>query len=493
MRREQNDQIVSTSNLRVNFLTKENNNDTIQILQNMQTPSKNDIPKITYDLKKVNSTLHIKLFTNVTKRPIVLIVDTGASITLVAQDTIMDFSPKRNCKIDLCGVTGTDNLIQTSGTVCGYSAIENHILGTTMHLVDRKYAGPADGYLGFDFLSQYKTTIDIENSKIHFKLNGTFDTIETPIKIPSETKPTSNTVEPFENMNFVNILGVTYDFTETLKNSRDINSKKKEFQKYFKAVYHFEQQMNEVEDNKIRGLTSIETNDNPNKHPNKTKNKNINHTPPNSKVNPNLTDENKNFDKITEVLRNEIEDLNEDLIGEFFPHATLDSYKIFALNFDEFVKNEDIIEDFGLNDVIIERMAKITQKLNLEHCTPEDKQFVWTICAAFPNQFYVDGDTLGSTDIIKHEIKLIPGAKPINLRQYRIPHAHKPILQNIIDDYERQNIIEKCQSNFNSPVILVGKKDDNGEKNDFRLVVDYRKLNEISETSNFPIPLITTS
>lgn len=51
-------------------------------------------------------------------------------------------------------------------------------------------------------------------------------------------------------------------------------------------------------------------------------------------------------------------------------------------------------------------------------------------------------------------------------------------------------IIEKCQSNYNSPVILVSKKDDNGNPTDFRCVVDYRKLNEISEFTNFPIPLI---
>lgn len=39
-------------------------------------------------------------------------------------------------------------------------------------------------------------------------------------------------------------------------------------------------------------------------------------------------------------------------------------------------------------------------------------------------------------------------------------------------------------------MILVGKKDQTGGKDDFRLVIDYRKLNQITEIQNFPIPLI---
>lgn len=42
----------------------------------------------------------------------------------------------------------------------------------------------------------------------------------------------------------------------------------------------------------------------------------------------------------------------------------------------------------------------------------------------------------------------------------------------------------------NSPAILVSKRDENDGKTDHRFVVDYRKLNEISEMLTFPIPLI---
>lgn len=142
------------------------------------------------------------------------------------------------------------------------------------------------------------------------------------------------------------------------------------------------------------------------------------------------------------------------------------------------------------NKTILDRMKLIFERLRLNQCNDKEKHFVKYICDIFPYQFYVDGDKLGNTTIIKHKIKLLPNSKAINIKQYRIPHTHREILLEIINDYEKQGIIEKCQSNYNSPAILVSKKDESGDKNDYRFVVDYRKLNMITEIHNFPIPLI---
>lgn len=96
-------------------------------------------------------------------------------------------------------------------------------------------------------------------------------------------------------------------------------------------------------------------------------------------------------------------------------------------------------------------------KLNLTHCPEYEIKFIRKLCNDFKHQFYVGGDILGATDINKHHIKIIPGSKVINIRQYRIPHKHRSILQEIINDFERQGIIERCQSIYNS-----NKKDDLG-------------------------------
>lgn len=137
-----------------------------------------------------------------------------------------------------------------------------------------------------------------------------------------------------------------------------------------------------------------------------------------------------------------------------------------------------------------ERFEYIISKLKLNHCTEGEKMTVRKICSNFPFQFFVEGDKLGNTSVIEHKIRIIPGSKIINVRQYRIPHQHRKPLQDIIADYEEQGIIEKCQSNYNSPAMLVPKKDDENEKKDFRFVVDFKKLNETCEVLNFPIPLI---
>lgn len=170
---------------------------------------------------------------------------------------------------------------------------------------------------------------------------------------------------------------------------------------------------------------------------------------------------------------------------ERIEHISGDQYVYMMNGFDE---NKITVtkEEEG----ILLRAEEIYSRLGLEKCSTPEKKYVHQICVKYPFQFFMKGDILGNTTVIQHRIKLLPNTKTINIRQYRIPHFHKKILQDMINDYEEQGIIEKCQSPFNSPAILVGKKDNKGDKTDFRFVVDYRKLNESSELYNFPIPFI---
>ena len=52
----------------------------------------------------------------------------------------------------------------------------------------------------------------------------------------------------------------------------------------------------------------------------------------------------------------------------------------------------------------------------------------------------------------------------------------------------KQNIIRESNSPYNSPLWIVPKKLDNSGKKKWRLVVDYRKLNEFTVDDKFPIP-----
>lgn len=60
-------------------------------------------------------------------------------------------------------------------------------------------------------------------------------------------------------------------------------------------------------------------------------------------------------------------------------------------------------------------------------------------------------------------------------------------MQKIIEQYERDDIIEKCQSPYNSPAFWNPKKDDTGGTMD---QLNYKKLNAECEILNFPISRI---
>lgn len=137
-----------------------------------------------------------------------------------------------------------------------------------------------------------------------------------------------------------------------------------------------------------------------------------------------------------------------------------------------------------------ERSEFIYNNLDLDHCSSDEKEFIKHICNDFPYQFYIDGDVLGATTTTTHKIILKPDAKIVNVKQYNTPQTQREPMIKIVDEFERQGIVERCQSSWNSPAILISKKDDAGEKNDQRLVIDFRKLNECTEIQSFPIPLI---
>lgn len=108
---------------------------------------------------------------------------------------------------------------------------------------------------------------------------------------------------------------------------------------------------------------------------------------------------------------------------------------------------------------------------------------------SFSDLIYTEGQILGYTDVVQHEIKTIVD-KPIYTRIYRYPHIYEKEICNQIDDMLRQGIIAESSSPFNSPLWIVPKKVDFSGEKKFRIVVDYRKLNEVTVDDKFPIPNI---
>ena len=76
-------------------------------------------------------------------------------------------------------------------------------------------------------------------------------------------------------------------------------------------------------------------------------------------------------------------------------------------------------------------------------------------------------------------------AKPIKCPTYRIPAQHLPALKKALEELLVNKFIIKKSSEWNAPLLMVKKKD-----NTWRLVADYRKLNEVAIKDAGEIPVI---
>lgn len=83
-----------------------------------------------------------------------------------------------------------------------------------------------------------------------------------------------------------------------------------------------------------------------------------------------------------------------------------------------------------------------------------------------------------------HAIPLIQGAQPFSVRPYRYPPVLKDEIERQVADMLSQGVIQKSQSPFASPVLLVKKKDGT-----WRFCVDYRHLNALTLKSKYPVPI----
>lgn len=84
-----------------------------------------------------------------------------------------------------------------------------------------------------------------------------------------------------------------------------------------------------------------------------------------------------------------------------------------------------------------------------------------------------------------HSIPLVPSAQPFSMRPYRLPPELKSEVEKQIAEMLASGVIQRSNSAFSSPIIVV-KKDDLS----WRIVVDYRQLNALAIKGKYPLPII---
>lgn len=151
------------------------------------------------------------------------------------------------------------------------------------------------------------------------------------------------------------------------------------------------------------------------------------------------------------------------------------------------------INNFEIRDhsnVRSEIKKGLFERIRLEHLNEEEKRILLNVIANNQNCFLLENEKLTFTSVVKHSIKT-KDEIPVHAKNYRYPYCHKAEIKKQISQMLDQNIIRPSNSPWSSPIWIVPKKKDASGKQKWRLVIDYRKLNEKTIDDRYPIPNIT--
>lgn len=111
--------------------------------------------------------------------------------------------------------------------------------------------------------------------------------------------------------------------------------------------------------------------------------------------------------------------------------------------------------------------------------TDDQRESLNTIISDFESLFT---DVPGCTNILEHEINLLQN-NPFMTKPYPLPFHHTAVVKEEITKMLDLGVIEKSESPFASPIVLVPKPD-----GAVRFCVDYRQLNKETVSDPEPIP-----
>lgn len=136
-----------------------------------------------------------------------------------------------------------------------------------------------------------------------------------------------------------------------------------------------------------------------------------------------------------------------------------------------------------------ERKKKLKENLRLDHLSKPEKDSIIQICQEHSDIFFLPGDKLTAS---KTEPLSIPTTSnnPVTSKMYRYPKIHEAEVKNQVNELLDQGIIQPSTSPWNSPVWVVPKKADASGLKKWRMVIDYRGLNDLIVTDKYPLPSI---
>lgn len=136
------------------------------------------------------------------------------------------------------------------------------------------------------------------------------------------------------------------------------------------------------------------------------------------------------------------------------------------------------------------RAEAVSKLLRMEHLGPEESQHVTRLIEKYSDIFHLPDDRLGYTNAMEHAITTTSDT-PIHTKQYRFPPIHKQEIDTQVQALLENEVIKPSTSPYNSPLWIVPKKADSKGNKRWRMVIDYRALNEKTIGDAYPLPNIT--
>ena len=95
---------------------------------------------------------------------------------------------------------------------------------------------------------------------------------------------------------------------------------------------------------------------------------------------------------------------------------------------------------------------------------------------------HIFSDKAGVTDLVEHEVRLTT-EEPVRTKSYPIPCAMRDTINAEVQDFLEIGVIEASNSPYNSPPVMIKKKDGT-----YHCCLDFRNLNKVTLFDVEPMP-----